>query len=445
MSTILLLWLLTSPLSFANDASISPRPVPTRDDVKAISQESQTRQLTQELEFVGNVATLAGTTGVYSFTNGFGTNAEFNSPHGISISPDGVYALITDTYNHLIRHMIMSTASVTIWAGVGGTFGSTNGIGTNATFRSPRDVAISPDGVYALVTDEFNHLIRQIIISTVTVTTFAGIAGSPGSINGVGTNSKFYYPKGVAISPDGVYALVAESSNHLIRKIIISTASVTTLAGIVASTTSTNGIGTNAQFYFPYGIAISPDGVSALVADTGTHLIRQITISTASVVTLAGLVGSPGSANGVGTNAQFNTAYGVSISPDGVYALVADFGNQLMRQIIISTADVTTLAGVAGVVGSTNGIGTNAKFKAPYGVAISRDGGYALVAEESNSLIRQITMTFLSPSLSPSASPSPLPTGAVRYNFGVVFGDHDILSEGHALLVDYLPDLRKGK
>jgi hypothetical protein len=149
------------------------------------------------------------------------------------------------------------------------------------------------------------------------VTTLAGVADSPGSTNGVGTIALFSGPNGVGISPDGVYALVA--SNHLIRHIVISTASVTTLAGVADSPGSTNGVGTIARFNGPHGVSISPDGVYALVPDTNSHLIRHIVISTASVTTLAGVAGSPGSMNGVGTIARFNGPLGVSISPDGVY------------------------------------------------------------------------------------------------------------------------------
>jgi DNA-binding beta-propeller fold protein YncE len=216
----------------------------------------------------------------------------------------------------------------------------------------------------------------------------AGVAGSSGSTNGGGTIARFYRPEGVSISPDGVYALVSEWNYYMIRHIVISTASVTTLAGVAGSGGSTNGVGTIARFNCPHGVSISPDGMSTLVADSYNHLIRHIVISTASVTTLAGVAGFSGSTNGVGTIARFNCPWGVSISPDGMSTLVADSTNHLIRQIVISTANVTTLAGVAGSSGSTNGVGTIARFNGLYGVNISPDGVYALVADEYNHLIR---------------------------------------------------------
>jgi hypothetical protein len=61
-----------------------------------------------------------------------------------------------------------------------------------------------------------------IIISTASVTTLAGDAGD-GFANGIGSNSKFYRLNLLSISPDGEYALVADQNNNLIRQIILST------------------------------------------------------------------------------------------------------------------------------------------------------------------------------------------------------------------------------
>jgi hypothetical protein len=225
---------------------------------------------------------------------------------------------------------------------------------------------------------------------------------------------------------------------------------VTTLAG-AGSAGSTNEVGTIARFKNPQGVSISPDGMYALVADSSNHLIRQIVISTASVTTLAGLAGSPGSTNGVGTIALFKNPVGVSISPDGMYALVADSSNHLIRQIVISTASVTTLAGVAGTPGSTNGVGTIARFNQPVGVSISPDGVYALVADRFSHLIRHIVISTATPSVFPSPAPSSSPTSLpsvpplTRFSFGVKIGDGAILGPGKAILVDYLQDPRRGQ
>ena len=136
---------------------------------------------------------------------------------------------------------------------------------------------------------------------------------------------------------------------------------VTTLAG-TGSAGSTNGTGTEASFYRPY--AITTDGTKLYISDSVNHLIRQIVISTGEVTTLAG-TGSAGSTNGTGTAASFNLPKG--ITTDGTNLYLADFSNHLIRQIVISTGVVTTLAG-SGTAGSEDGTGTQATFFNPKGI-----------------------------------------------------------------------------
>jgi DNA-binding beta-propeller fold protein YncE len=412
------------------------------------------RQLTGEFEFVISVTTLAGVNGSTGSTNGMGTNSRFNNPTAVSISPDGVYALVSDRDSQLIRKIILTTASVTTFVGKAGSIGSTNGMGTNSRFYNPHGVPISPDGTYALIADYANQLIRKVVVSTGSVTTLAGMNRTSGSTNGMGTNSKFFSPQGLSISPDGVLALVADRGNHLVRKIIISTASVTTLAGVNGTSGSINGMGTNSKFYSPTEITISPDGVYALVADRLNHLLRKIIITSASVTTLAGVAGSFGSTNGIGTVSKFKFPYGLDISPDGVYALLCDRDNQLIRMIVMSTASVTTLAGVLETSGSTDGSGSDSKFGSPFELAISPDGSYALVADTLNHLIRKIDIQQLTasptvsptaaPTVSPTAAPSAAPTARLRYSFGVLLTDQDSASTKKALLLNYLTDTRRG-
>jgi len=66
------------------------------------------------------------------------------------------------------------------------------------------------------VEDTFNYLIRKIVISTGVVTTVAG-TGSSGSANGTGTSASFYNP--IGMTTDGTNLYVADTSNNLIRKI----------------------------------------------------------------------------------------------------------------------------------------------------------------------------------------------------------------------------------
>lgn len=101
----------------------------------------------------------------------------------------------------------------------------------------------------------------------------------------------------------------------------------------------------------PRGIVT--DGTNLFVTDSGNHTIRQIVISTGVVTTLAGTVSLCDSVYGTGTAALFDSPRG--ITTDGTNLYVGDTNNDIIRQIIISTGLVTTLASIAGLNGSTDG------------------------------------------------------------------------------------------
>jgi hypothetical protein len=324
-----------------------------------------------ELSLSNAVTTLAGT-GSLGSSNGTGTSASFNAPTGITTDQTSLY--VADQVNHLIRQIVISTGVVTTIAGTG-SLGSSNGTGTSASFNKPN--GITTDGINLYVTDEVNHLIRQIVISTGVVTTIAG-TGSSGASNGTGTSASFSSP--VGITTDGINLYVADFGNDLIRQIVISTGVVTTLAG-TGSSGSSNGTGTSASFYYPTGI--TTDGTNLYVADQFNHLIRQIVISTGVVTTLAG-TGSSGSSNGTGTSASFNGPLGITSDGTNLYVSTV---NHLIRQIVISTGVVTTIAGT-GSLGSSNGTGTSASFNFVFD--ITTDGKNLYVVDMNNHLIRQI-------------------------------------------------------
>ena len=125
---------------------------------------------------------------------------------------------MADTQNHTIRKIVISSGEVTTLAGSAGSTGLTNGTGTAAKFNKPRQ--ITSDGTNLYVAGHINHVVRKIVIATGAVTTLAG-SGSAGSTDDNGTAASFNKPTGIVI--DGTNLYVADYNNHLIRKIVIST------------------------------------------------------------------------------------------------------------------------------------------------------------------------------------------------------------------------------
>jgi len=263
------------------------------------------------------VTTLAGSS--YGSTDATGTSASFNYPMGITT--DGTNLYVADENNDRIRKIVISTGVVTTLAGSSSGFAD-NATGTSAKFYEP--FGVTTDGTNLYVTDTANHRIRKIVISTGVVTTLAG-SGTQGSTdNNTGTSASFRNPTG--ITTDGTNLYVTELGNHRIRKIVISTGVVTTLAGSTQGHLD-NATGTSAKFSGPYGI--TTDGTNLYVADWTNHRIRKIVISTGVVTTLAG--SSSGSTDATGTSAKFSSPRG--ITTDGTNLYVADLSNHLIRQI----------------------------------------------------------------------------------------------------------------
>ena len=90
-----------------------------------------------------------------------------------------------------------------------------------------------------------------------------------------------------------------------------------------------------------------------------------------------------------GAAASFNMPLGMAISPDGTLVFVADFDNHRIRQIVIATGAVTTLAG-SGDSAFMDGTASAASFYDPKGLAASPDGTLLFVADSNSNRIRQV-------------------------------------------------------
>src|SRR5438874_612499 len=328
----------------------------------------------------GVVTTIAGAAGVFGSADGSRSAARFNAPCGIAVDSAG-NLYVADTGNQTIRK-ITSAGVVTTLAGTAGIAGSTDGTGGAARFYMPYALTVAGTTLY--VADTFNSTIRKVTSAGV-VTTFAGAAGGFGNVNGTGSAARFNNPYGVAATSTGTI-YVADARNMVIRKITPARA-VTTFAG--SATTDGGGIGSSdgtgrtARFNYPNGVAVT--GTTVYVADTFNSTIRKVT-STGVVTTFAGTAGVVGRADG--TSAQFHSPYGIAADKAGnVY--VADTSNSTIRKIT-SAGVVTTLAGTAGVFGSVDGTGSAAQFYYPFAVAVD-DAGNVYVADTDNYTVRKIT------------------------------------------------------
>ena len=325
-------------------------------------------------------------------------------PFPVAVSSDTAGNLfVADTSSDTIVK-INGAAQVSTLAGSAGHTGPTDGAGATAHFNNPSGVVTAADGSL-IVTDNANATIRSITPAGV-VTTLAGSTTLRGNGNGTGTAATFSSPVGVARDSAGTF-FVADSTNHTIRKITTG-AVVTTLAGSAGQTGSTDGTGSAARFNNPTHVAADPSG-NIIVADTTNNLIRKVTPA-GVVTTLAGVNGVSGTSDGTGSAALFNQPGGLAVDNAGnIY--VADTGNSTIRRISPAGA-VVTIAGLPGIAGLRDGTGTEAWFNQPRDLSLS-PSGILYVADTGNASIRRIapdaSVTTLALTALPAAS-DPAPT-----------------------------------
>jgi sugar lactone lactonase YvrE len=338
---------------------------------------STIRRITPE----GLVTTLAGLAGNSGSADGMGSEARFYGPHSIAIDGTG-NLYVADNLNCTIRKITPEGLVATL-AGTPMQHGSADGTGAGARFYYPQGVAADVAGcVY--VADTLNSTVRRITPEGV-VTTLAGLAEVRGGVDGAGSAARFRFPYGLTVDNAG-RLIVADTDNHAIRKITPEEV-VTTLAGLAPGSGITDGTGSAARFVAPAGLAADNAG-NVYAADAGRHTIRKVTPE-GVVTTLAGTPGQTGgSADGTGSAALFNSPEGVAADSAG-NLYVADTANHTIRKVA-PDGMVTTLVGLAGTSGSTDDVGSAARFSGPYGIAADSEGNL-YVADTGNHAIRKIT------------------------------------------------------
>ena len=320
----------------------------------------------------GNVSGLSSGTAVGLLNNGidlmtvngngtFSFTSKLGSSYAISVASNPAGQLCSTTNAAGVTSTSVSNVLVTCRAaqlsvivGSGGGAGSSDGIGSNARFNHLSGNAVDSTGnVY--VADSSNQTIRKITPDGV-VTTFAGTPGVTGATDGPGVVAQFCAPTGLAID-NGGFLYVTEECGAAIRK-ISPTGVVSTFAGTRGKSGSLDGALNTATFGHLSGIAIDAAG-TLYTADIGNNTIRKVS-PYGNVTTLAGISGVYGSADGIGSAATFSGPTGITVDAQG-NVFVVDSSNQTVRKIT-ATGIVSTLAGTVGVRGNADGLRSLATF-----------------------------------------------------------------------------------
>jgi sugar lactone lactonase YvrE len=337
--------------------------------------------------------TLAGSTA--GTNDGANTEAQFDFPSSIAVdNQSNLY--VSDTSNNTIRKVtpVGDDWLVTTIAGLPamGAIGATNdGVNGEARFYHPDGVVMDGSG-HLFVVDHDNDTIRQLTLNGAdwNVTTIAGLGGVRSAVDGTNSDARFWGPRGIAM--DGAGNLyVADSSTFIIRKIahIGTNWVVSTIAGLAFNYGFADGTNSDALFNFPFALAVDAS-TNIYVADFANHAIRKIRpVGTNWVVTTIAGNGNIGSANGTNKQAQFNFPAGLALDKDG-NLYVSDQSNYTIRKMtpVGTNWVVSTMGGVPLARGTNNGMGTNAHFYNPWGMAVDAQERLFIV-DHSNQTIRE--------------------------------------------------------
>ncbi|CUG85945.1 membrane-associated protein, putative [Bodo saltans] len=314
-----------------------------------------------------------------------------------------VYKLIP-LVNNIGNKNSITSSLLLAGSGVADGYGSTDGVGSIARFRYPWGMTIDADTNIAYIADSNNNLIRRMdLFGTNNVTTLAG-SGAAGSFNGIGKLATFYGPIGIVLSPHAsssplIALYVSESVGGLVRKIIVASAIVST----VASTTS----GALLRF-----MCINKLGTMLYV--TCSHSILAVNISTGTVETIAG--SDAGAMDGVGPAAKFNFPNGIALNSDESALFIAEANNRAVRRVELQNKSVTTVAGTMMYAGSSDGSPSIAEFSSTYGARwycnSSAGGCGVLVADIGNAAVRFVVVEEAPP-------PNKQPTHSVHTSFSI--------------------------
>ena len=324
---------------------------------------------------------LAGDGGGFGDLDGRGSAARFSQIRTfMAVDPQG-NVFVSDTNNAIIRK-VTPAGQVSTVAGRPGVFGYLDGPAGHATFAYLAGIAVDAAG-NLFVADASNTVVRKISAGGV-VSTLAGLANTPGSADGAGSAARFSTGlRGLVVDGAGVL-YVADGGSHTVRR-ILPDGTVSTLAGTAGAQGSTDGIGPAARFKSPVGLALDSSG-HLFVVDGGSSTLRRIVLATGEVSTLAGTAGSTGSANGTGAAARFSFPYGIARDEDG-WLYVADAGNNRIRRIQASSGEVTTFAGSTS--GYQDGPLTVALLQEPRSIAAG-PGGTLHVMDWNHPCVRTI-------------------------------------------------------
>ncbi|MDQ0242378.1 NHL domain-containing thioredoxin family protein [Arthrobacter bambusae] len=298
---------------------------------------------------------------------------------------------------------------------------------TSGTLRFPGKATQLDNGNY-LVVDSGHHRLVELRPDLETVERVIG-SGTKGYLDGAAEIAQFNEPQGVAVLPSslawqlGYEAVVADTVNHRLRGVTLSSGYVQTVAGngvqrlldagparvtesgagvwaehpdggpadfaADALDVGVLGVGTGVSLSSPWDVVWSEKLQRVVIAMAGTHQIFAFEPLSGEVSILAGS-GLEGLLDGPAEEAWFAQPSGLAVDADD-NIWVADSETSALRRLVVGESGVTVESAVGKGLfdfGFRDGEATEARLQHPLGVTVLPDGSVA-VADTYNGAVRR--------------------------------------------------------
>ncbi|MBY0505007.1 MAG: hypothetical protein K2X03_13930 [Bryobacteraceae bacterium] len=331
------------------------------------------------------ITTIAGG-GEVAATDGIdATTARIFDPYGIALNATANVLYFSDLVASTVYSVNLSTGQLAVVAGTGVEgFAGDGGAARRAPLRRPRGLAYDT-AVGLVIADTGNHRVRRVDVTTGVISAFAGIGTRGFSGDGAtATAGQLSSPFGVAIGADrAVY--IADWGNSRIRRVRLD-GTMDTVAGNGRALFMGDGGSATSAGVDGYHVSVAVDGTLYLT-DQLFYRIRRVTA--AGIISTVGGTGNYGFAGdgGIATTAQFDGPTATAVDASGGL-LVADSGNHRLRRITLANQNIDTAAGRSRF-GGDGGPALQTFFTSPQDVAIDANGN-VFVADTGNHVIRRI-------------------------------------------------------
>jgi sugar lactone lactonase YvrE len=319
------------------------------------------------------------------FTRETAPQAIMAFPGKLAVDASANRLVVSDSTHHRLLEMDL-TGKIRQVIG-NGEAGKANGSFTQAQFNRPQGVTLDGDILY--VADTENHMIRRVDLTAQQVETIAGTGEQAGmtstTMRGPALEAALSSPWDLVCSGNRLY--IAMAGTHQVFVYYLDRHEIEPFAG-TGHEDIRDGTREGAFFAQPNGLSLD-DNRTLYVADSEASAVRAVSLTgTENVITLVGTgLFDFGDVDGVGESALLQHVQAVCFV-DGLLYL-ADTYNNRIKVLNPQTREVKSFAG-NGTAGFQDGALHEAQFNEPAGLAAAN--GRLYVADTNNHAIRVIDL-----------------------------------------------------